>query len=229
MIVHVMRRAEAAGIGPVVVACGDAVIADVVHAVGGQAVLTDPALPSGSDRIHDALRRIDPAGHHQVVINLQGDLPLLNPASLSEVLAVLEDRQFDIATLVALITSDAEAGAESVVKVACDFGQGTIASARVAPALYFSRRPIPWGEGPFWHHVGIYAFRRQALDRFVAAPPTLLERRESLEQLRALEIGLRIGCARIQQAPFGVDTPEDLDHVRREISLALERSAQEQS
>ncbi len=229
MIVHVMRRAEAAGIGPVVVACGDAVIADVVHAVGGQAVLTDPALPSGSDRIHDALRRIDPAGHHQVVINLQGDLPLLNPASLSEVLAVLEDRQFDIATLVALITSDAEAGAESVVKVACDFGQGTIASARVAPALYFSRRPIPWGEGPLWHHVGIYAFRRQALDRFVAAPPTLLERRESLEQLRALEIGLRIGCARIQQAPFGVDTPEDLDHVRREISLALERSAQEQS
>ena len=229
MIVHVMRRAEAAGIGPVVVACGDAVIADVVHAVGGQAVLTDPALPSGSDRIHDALRRIDPAGHHQVVINLQGDLPLLNPASLSEVLAVLEDRQFDIATLVALITSDAEAGAESVVKVACDFGQGTIASARVAPALYFSRRPIPWGEGPLWHHVGIYAFRRQALDRFVAAPPTLLERRESLEQLRALEIGLRIGCARIQQAPFGVDTPEDLDHVRREISLTLERSAQEQS
>ena len=229
MIVHVMRRAEAAGIGPVVVACGDAVIADVVHAVGGQAVLTDPALPSGSDRIHDALRRIDPAGHHQVVINLQGDLPLLNPASLSEVLAVLEDRQFDIATLVALITSDAEAGAESVVKVACDFGQGTIASARVAPALYFSRRPIPSGEGPLWHHVGIYAFRRQALDRFVAAPPTLLERRESLEQLRALEIGLRIGCARIQQAPFGVDTPEDLDHVRREISLAFERSAQEQS
>ena len=229
MIVHVMRRAEAAGIGPVVVACGDAVIADVVHAVGGQAVLTDPALPSGSDRIHDALRRIDPAGHHQVVINLQGDLPLLNPASLSEVLAVLEDRQFDIATLVALITSDAEAGAESVVKVACDFGQGTIASARVAPALYFSRRPIPSGEGPLWHHVGIYAFRRQALDRFVAAPPTLLERRESLEQLRALEIGLRIGCARIQQAPFGVDTPEDLDHVRREISLTLESSAQEKS
>ena len=229
MIVHVMRRAEASGIGLVVVACGDAVIADVVHAAGGQAVLTDPALPSGSDRIHDALRRIDPAGYHQVVINLQGDLPLLNPASLSEVLAVLEDRQFDIATLVALITSDAEAGAESVVKVACDFGQGTIASARVAPALYFSRRPIPWGEGPLWHHVGIYAFRRQALDRFVAAPPTLLERRESLEQLRALEIGLRIGCARIQQAPFGVDTPEDLDHVRREISLTLERSAQEQS
>ncbi len=229
MIVHVMRRAKAAGIGPVVVACGDAVIADVVQAAGGQAVLTDPALPSGSDRIHDALRRIDPAGYHQVVINLQGDLPSLNPSSLSEVLAVLEDRQFDIATLVALITNEAEAGAESVVKVACDFGQGTIASARVAPALYFSRRPIPWGEGPLWHHVGIYAFRRQALDRFVAAPPTLLERRESLEQLRALEIGLRIGCARIQQAPFGVDTPEDLDHVRREISLTLERSAQEQS
>lgn len=229
MIVHVMRRAEAAGIGPVVVACGDAVIADVVHAAGGQAVLTDPALPSGSDRIHDALTQIDPAGYHQVVINLQGDLPLLNPASLSAVLAVLEDRQFDIATLVALINSDAEAGAESVVKVACDFGQGTIASARVAPALYFSRRPIPWGEGPFWHHVGIYAFRRHALDRFVAATPTPLERRESLEQLRALEIGLRIGCARIQQAPFGVDTPEDLDHVRREISLTLESSAQEKS
>ncbi len=225
MIVHVMRRAEAAGIGPVVVACGDAVIADVVHAAGGQAVLTDPALPSGSDRIHDALTQIDPAGYHQVAINLQGDLPLFNPSSLSEVLAVLEDRQFDIATLVALITSDAEVGAESVVKVACDFGQGTIASARVAPALYFSRRPIPWGEGPLWHHVGIYAFRRQALDRFVAAPATPLERRESLEQLRALEIGLRIGCARIQQAPFGVDTPKDLDHVRREISLTLERSA----
>jgi len=213
MIVHVLRRAEAAGIGRVVVACGEAAIADAVHAAGGRAVLTDPALPSGSDRIHEALGQIDPEARHEIVINLQGDLPTLDPASLGAVLAVLGDPRYDIGTLAAPITSDAEAAAESVVKVACDFG-----GAAITPALYFSRSRIPSGNGPLWHHVGIYAYRRAALDSFVAAAPTRLERRESLEQLRALEIGLRIGCARIDHAPFGVDTPQDLDRAHLELS-----------
>lgn len=212
MIVHVLRRAETAAIGPVVVACGEVAIAEAVQAAGGFAVLTDPALPSGSDRIFAALTAIDPEGRHDIVINLQGDLPWFDPATLGGLLGVLDDPWFDIATLVAPITSAAEATAESVVKVACGF------DGEVAPALYFSRRCIPWGDGPLWHHVGVYAYRRAALARFVAAPPSPLELREKLEQLRALELGMRIGAARIALAPFGVDTPEDLERARKEFA-----------
>ncbi|MGC9270498.1 3-deoxy-manno-octulosonate cytidylyltransferase [Acidiphilium sp.] len=213
MIVQVLRRAEAAAIGPVVVACGEGAIAEVVRAAGGVAMLTDPDLPSGSDRIFAALSTIDPAGRHDIVINLQGDLPSFDPASLSALLGVLDNERYDIATLVAPITDVAEARASSVVKAVCGFGAGG-----VAPALYFSRHPVPWGEGPLWHHVGVYAYRRAALARFVAAPPTPLEQREKLEQLRALELGLRIGAARIAHAPFGVDTPDDLDRARKEYA-----------
>lgn len=216
MIVHVLRRAEAAGLGPVAVACGDAAIADAVREAGGIAVLTDPALPSGSDRIMAALLALDPDGRHDVVINLQGDLPSLPPAYLRAVLAPLADAGVDIATLVAPISSDAEAQADSVVKAACAFD----GAATVAPALYFSRLPVPWGDGPRWHHIGIYAYRRAALARFVALPPSPLERREKLEQLRALEAGMRIAAARVDQAPFGVDTPEDLARVRAALGGA---------
>jgi len=211
MIVHVLRRAEAAGIGRVVVACGEREIADAVTAAGGMAVMTPPDLPSGSDRIHAALAMLDPAGMHKIVINLQGDLPGFEPATLVTLLAVLDDPSFDIATLVAPITSAAEAAAESVVKAACGFN-----AADIAPVLYFSRAQIPFGAGPLWHHVGVYAYRRAALERFVAAPPSPLELREKLEQLRALELGLRIGAARIARAPFGVDTPDDLARARQE-------------
>jgi 3-deoxy-manno-octulosonate cytidylyltransferase (CMP-KDO synthetase) len=210
MILHVLARAREAAIGPVAVACADAEIAAVVRGGGGVAVLTDPALPSGSDRVHAALAELDPGGQHDIVVNLQGDFPTLPSAQLRAVLAPLADPAVDIGTLVTPITSEAEAAATSVVKAACAFADGQ----EIAPALYFSREKIPWGEGPRWHHIGVYAWRRAALLRFVALPPSPLERREHLEQLRALEAGMRIGCARVAQAAFGVDTPADLERAR---------------
>jgi len=214
MIVHVLRRAEAAGIGPVVVACGDQAIADAVTAAGGRPVMTDPALPSGSDRVWAALQAFDAAGLHDVVVNLQGDLPTLPPEFLRAVLAPLADQSVDIATLVAPVTTAEEAALPSVVKAVCAFAPG----AAVAPALYFSRAAVPGGDGPLWHHVGIYAYRRAALARFVALPPSALELREKLEQLRALEAGMRVTVARVDHAPFGVDTPDDLQRARRELA-----------
>ena len=211
MIVQVWRRAVAAAVGPVAVACSEAVVADAIRAAGGTAVMTDPDLPRGSDRIHAALMALDPEGAHDVVINLQGDLPTLPPALLARVLAPLADPAFDVGTLVALIQSESEAAASSVVKAVCAFRDGS----DVAPALYFSRSPVPWGDGPLWHHLGVYAYRRAALDRFVALPESPLEIRESLEQLRLLEAGLRIAVARVDAAPFGVDTPADLERARR--------------
>jgi 3-deoxy-manno-octulosonate cytidylyltransferase (CMP-KDO synthetase) len=214
MIVHVWRAAVAAGIGPVVVACGDAAIADAIAGAGGRAVLTDPGLPSGSDRAWAALQSVDTDATHDVIINLQGDLPTLPPAFLSRVLLPLGEASVDIATLVAPVTSAAEAEAPSVVKAACAFAPG----ADTAPALYFSRAKVPAGDGPFWHHIGIYAFRRAALARFIGLPPSPLEIREKLEQLRALEAGMRIGVARVDHAPFGVDTPEDLERARQKLA-----------
>lgn len=214
MIVHVMRRAQAAGIGPVACACAEPAIAEAVRAAGGIAVPTDPALPSGSDRVHAALASLDPDGMHDVIVNLQGDFPTIAPEHLRAVLRPLADPTIDIATLVAPIHDAAEAAAPSVVKAACGFAEG----AEWAPALYFSRAAIPSGEGPLWHHIGVYAYRRAALARFVALPESALERREKLEQLRALEAGMRIGCARIAHGPFGVDTPADLAEARRVLA-----------
>ena len=210
MIVHMLERGREAGIGPVAVACGDRAIADAVRAAGGRAVMTDPALPSGSDRVHAALAELDPNGEHDVVVNLQGDFPTLDPAGLRLVITPLADPRVDIGTLVVPIRDEIEANTASFVKAACAFRDG----AAIAPALYFSRQPIPWGDGPRWHHVGIYAYRRAALDRYVSLPPSALERRENLEQLRALEDGMRIACARMEHGPFGVDTPEDLERAR---------------
>ncbi len=216
MIVVMLERGREADLGPVAVACGDAVIADAVRAAGGRAVLTDPALPSGSDRVFAALAELDPEGRHDVVINLQGDFPTITGAQLRLSVSPLADPACDIGTLVVPIASETEANTASFVKAACAFAEGQI----VAPALYFSRQPIPWGDGPRWHHVGIYAYRREALARYVALPPSPLERRENLEQLRALEAGMRIGCARIEHGPFGVDTPEDLERARRLLAPA---------
>ena len=218
MILHVLDRAREAAIGPVIVACGEPEIASAVQAAGGTAVLTDPALPSGSDRAQAALAELDPAGRHDVVVNLQGDLPALPPAYLRAVLAPLADPSADLATLVAPIADATEAAAEQVVKAACAFAEG----ATIAPALYFSRAAIPWGAGPRWHHIGIYAWRRAALARFVALPPSALEQREKLEQLRALEAGMRVLCARVDHAPFGVDTPDDLARARRILAATPE-------
>ena len=210
MILHVLNRAREADIGPVAVACADAAIAEVVRDAGGVAVMTDPSLPSGSDRVHAALAALDPHGAHDVVVNLQGDFPTVPPSQLRIVVVPLSDPSFDIATLVTPILTAAEAAAPQVVKTACAFDGGQT----VSQALYFSRATIPAGDGPLWHHIGIYAYRRAALERFVSLPESPLERRESLEQLRALEAGMRIACTRVEHGAFGVDTPADLERAR---------------
>jgi 3-deoxy-manno-octulosonate cytidylyltransferase (CMP-KDO synthetase) len=216
MILHMLDRGREAAIGPVAVACGDLEIADAVRAAGGRAVLTDPALPSGSDRVHAALAELDPGRVHDVVVNLQGDFPTLDPVGLRLVVTPLADPTVDIGTLVVPIRDEIEAATASFVKAACAFSEGRT----IAPALYFSRQPIPWGSGPRWHHVGIYAYRRAALDRYVSLPPSPLERRENLEQLRALEDGMRISCVRLEHGPFGVDTAEDLERARAILAAA---------
>src|SRR5690242_875230 len=218
-IVRVLRQAEAAGLGPVAVAAGDAEIAAAVKAAGGQAVLTDPHLPSGSDRIHAALEKLDPERRHDVVINLQGDLPALDPAQIRAVASALADSGTDIATLAAEIVDPAERDNPSVVKAVVAWeGDG-----KRGRALYFTRATAPMGEGPLFHHVGIYAYRRDALTRFVGLPPSPLERREKLEQLRALEANMSIAVARVDSVPLSVDTPADLAEARRILENQTKR------
>jgi len=215
MIVHVWRRARDADLGPVVVACAETEIAAVVEAAGGRAVMTRPDHPSGSDRVYEALSVIDAKERHDAVINLQGDLPTIEPEAIRAVLAPLDEPTVDIATLVAAIGDPGEAQNPDVVKAAVSFGDGST----VGRALYFSRQAVPAGDGPLYHHIGIYAYRRQALERFVALPPGVLERRERLEQLRALEDGMRIDAALVDTIPLGVDTPADLEQARRMLAL----------
>lgn len=210
MIVQVLKRATEAAIGPVVVACAEVEIKDAVEAHGGRAVLTDPDHPSGSDRIFEALQRIDPTGRHDMIINLQGDLPVIDPHVVQAVLKPMVDAGVDIATLVAEIVDDEEKTNPNVVKAVVGFQPGS----DVARALYFSRASVPANDGPLYHHIGIYAYRRAALERFVALQPGVLESREKLEQLRALENGMRIDAARVDTVPFGVDTPADLERAR---------------
>ncbi len=210
MIVQCLRRAEEAGFARVAVACGDAAIADAVTAAGGEAVLTDPAHPSGSDRIFEALQKLDPQGRHDAVINLQGDLPAIDPKVIAAALTPLADPAIDIATLATPIVDQHEVDDRNVVKAVLSLAPGRT----VGRALYFSRRPVPGGEGPLWHHIGIYAYRRAALERFVSLKPSPLEQRESLEQLRALENGMSIAAAVVDTLPLGVDTPADLARIR---------------
>ena len=211
MIVQVLRRAMEAEIGPVLVACGDAPIADAVRAAGGHAVMTDPDLPSGSDRIHSALREFDPDGRFDAVVNVQGDLPTIDPKIIATALNPLETDEVDIATLAVEIVEERERTDPNVVKAVIALGPG----GRIGRALYFSRATVPSApQGPHYHHIGLYAFRRTALDRFVALPPGSLEKLERLEQLRALEAGMRIDVALVDTVPLGVDTPADLDRAR---------------
>jgi 3-deoxy-manno-octulosonate cytidylyltransferase (CMP-KDO synthetase) len=218
MIVRVWRSAQAAGIGPVFVAAGDGEIAEVITRSDGVAVLTDPALPSGTDRVFAAVQSADPRGVHEVIVNLQGDLPLLDPAQLRVVTETLEASGADIATLAAPIADEADFDNPNVVKPVVAW-RGDAAYGR---ALYFTRSRAPFGQGPLYHHIGIYAFRRGALARFVALPPSALERRENLEQLRALEDGMTISVGRVDRAPLSVDTPDDLARARS-AALALGR------
>lgn len=215
MIVRVWRAAVAAGIGPVIVAAGDEAIMTAVHSAGGTAVLTDPDLPSGTDRVFAAAEKYDSTGVHDVVINLQGDLPLLDPLCLREVRQTLETSGADIATLAARIDHAADYDNPNVVKPViawqedCSWGH----------ALYFSRARVPSGTGDLYHHIGIYAFRRTALARFVSLPRSPLEQRENLEQLRALENGMTIAAGLVDKPPLSVDTPDDLAKARAAAKL----------
>lgn len=250
MIVQCWRRAMESGVGRVAVACDGEAIAQAVREAGGEAVLTDPDHPSGSDRIYEALNRLDPEKKHDVIINLQGDLPTLDPALVKHVLAPLADAAIDIATLAAVITREDEKTDPSVVKVVmAPLSKGaSIASSESPPptlvgtkdctpsvrrspskgslslpiqsyrALYFTRATAPGGEGPLYHHIGIYAYRRAALERFVTLPQGELERREKLEQLRALEHGMTIGVALVDTVPLGVDTQAQLEEARMTLA-----------
>jgi 3-deoxy-manno-octulosonate cytidylyltransferase (CMP-KDO synthetase) len=210
MIVRVLRQAEEAGVGEVAVAAGDAEIVAVVQAVGGRAVMTDPRLPSGSDRVLAALEALDPDGRCDVVVNLQGDMPFVSPAVISACMGVLAaEADCDIATAIALEASVADRNDPAVVKAIVSLGEGDPRGR----ALYFTRSTL-YGDGPIWKHVGIYAYRRAALVRFCAAPPSPLEQREKLEQLRALEMGLSIWAAVVDETPISVDTPADLEAAR---------------
>jgi 3-deoxy-manno-octulosonate cytidylyltransferase (CMP-KDO synthetase) len=209
MIVHVWKRAMAAGLGPVLVATDDPAIAGTIAKAGGEVVLTRSDHVSGSDRIHEAIETYDPARRFDIVINLQGDLPTIAPESIKAALAPLAEAAADMATLAAEIRDAADRADPNVVKLV-----GSMLPSGHLRALYFSRAPVPWGDGPLYHHVGIYAYRRAALDRFVSLAPSPLERREKLEQLRAIEAGMRIDAALIDICPLGVDTPESLEQAR---------------
>jgi len=213
MIVRVLRRVEAAAIGPVVVATDSPEIEAVVRKAGGRAVMTRVDHTSGSDRIFEALGKADPGGKAGIVVNVQGDLPTLEPSAIAAAVALLADKAVDIATPAAEITRPDERDNPSVVKVV-----GTPVAPRRLRALYFTRATAPYGDGPLYHHIGLYAFRRAALERFVTLAPSPLEMREKLEQLRALEAGMRIDVAIVDTAPFGVDTPEDLARARAVLS-----------
>jgi 3-deoxy-manno-octulosonate cytidylyltransferase (CMP-KDO synthetase) len=213
MIVHVLRRAAAAALGEVVVATDSAEIADVVAAAGGRAVMTRADHASGSDRIHEAMAQIDPQNRASIVVNVQGDLPTLAPAAIRAALRPLDDAAVDIATLAAPIARAEERTNPIVVKVV-----GTPVGPERLRALYFTRATAPWGDGPLYHHIGLYAYRRAALARFVALPPSMLEQREKLEQLRALEAGMRIDVAIVDAVPLGVDTVDDLERARALIA-----------
>lgn len=216
MIVHVWRRAMQAKAGTVLVAAAEPEIVEAVKAVGGDAVVTDPDLPSGSDRIYAALQAHDPDGRFRFIINLQGDLPLMDPASIRCCLAPLSQENIQISTLAAEITDAAEVTSPDVVKAIVDFDE----SGAYAIAGDFVRQVPPGAPGPFWHHIGLYAYRREALEKFVALPVSPRERERKLEQMRAMDNSMPVAVVRVDTIPFGVDTPADLNRARREIGRA---------
>ena len=213
MIVHVAARAMESGLGRVVVATDTREVADSVVAHGFEAVMTRADHQSGSDRIHEALVALDSSGAIETVVNVQGDLPTIDPATIAASVAPLADPDVDIATLGVEIVREEEKTNPNVVKIV-----GSPLSADRLRALYFTRATAPWGEGPLYHHIGLYAYRRGALERFVSLAPSPLERRERLEQLRALEAGMRIDAAIVATVPLGVDTPDDLERAREMLS-----------
>jgi 3-deoxy-manno-octulosonate cytidylyltransferase (CMP-KDO synthetase) len=213
MIAHVIARAREAGLGPVIVATDDEVIFSAAEKAGARALMTRADHASGSDRIFEALELADPTRQARIVVNMQGDLPTLPPADIAAAVRLLDDPAVAIGTLAAEIRVAEERANPNVVKVV-----GSPVGPKRLRALYFTRATAPSGEGPLYHHIGLYAYRREALARFVALPPSPLERRERLEQLRALEAGMRIDVAIVDSVPLGVDTPEDLEAARRMLA-----------
>ncbi|WP_120497872.1 3-deoxy-manno-octulosonate cytidylyltransferase [Kiloniella sp. EL199] len=215
MIAQCYKRAVEANLGPVVVACAEQEIADAIEKIGGHSVLTDPDHPSGSDRIYEALQKFDPANKHDAIINVQGDLPTVEPRLIRQTFELLATEGVDIGTLAVEISELAERNNPNVVKAVAGFEAGQT----VSRALYFTRSKAPWDEGnddqPLYHHIGMYAYRREALEKFVTLPASPLEKRERLEQLRALEAGMRIDVALVDTVPLGVDTPADLEKARQ--------------
>lgn len=216
MIVHVWEKAIAANLGPVLVACGDQEIVDVIQSYGGEGILTDPTLLTGTDRVKAALDLYDPNHAYTHIINVQGDLPTLEFSLIRHVLEPFRDPFVDIATLATPIRESHELTDENVVKIALSLQEGE----SIGRALYFSRNPIPSGQGPHYHHIGLYAYTRNCLNRYVTLPVDSLEIRERLEQLRALSHGMRIDVKVVDsQAPFGVDTPADLEKARQVMNI----------
>ena len=210
MIIHVWRRAMEANIGPVIVACADFEIIDVVKEAGGDAIYTNPKHISGSDRVFEALQLVDPLKKHDCVVNVQGDLPTIEAKYIRTSVEPLEDYDVDIATLAAPILDESEREDPNVVKAVLSLGVGGCSKR----ALYFSRAAVPSGSGTLYHHIGIYAFKRPALEKFVKLSPGKLEKIEKLEQLRAIENGMHIGVQLVDTVPLGVDNPYDLERVR---------------
>ncbi len=221
MIVHVVNRAKEADIGPVYVACAEPEIVKAVEDAGGLAVLTEPTLPSGTDRIYQALCKIDPDGRFDQVINLQGDLPTVSPKTVRDVVTPLIELGTDMSTLANPTEDQREVHDPNVVKAIVSMDPS---NDRLGRALYFTRAAAPSGPGPVMHHIGIYGFTRQALERFATLKPSPLEKRERLEQLRALENDITIGVSVVYSVPFGVDTPEDLARARAIIEVSPERA-----
>jgi 3-deoxy-manno-octulosonate cytidylyltransferase (CMP-KDO synthetase) len=222
MIVRVWERAVAAEVGRVVVATDNDVIASSIRQAGGEAVMTRPDHQSGSDRVFEAVSKIDPDANIEFIVNVQGDLPTLEPALIRACIDTLADKHCAIATLAAEITTDAERNSPNVVKVVGSPVPGT--DGRRLRSIYFTRATAPYGDGPLLHHIGLYGYRRSALERFVGLPPSPLEQREKLEQLRAIEDGMRIDVAVVDTVPLGVDTPDDLERAR--VLLASEAQSQ---
>jgi len=216
MIVHVWRRAIEAGCGPVLVATDSEVVRDAVAKAGGEAVMTHPDHASGSDRIYEAIKQFDPDRRVDTIVNLQGDLPTLDPNLVRACISALNEGEADIGTIAAEIVCKEERTNPNVVKVI----GSPLRRGGILRALYFTRATAPHGEGPLYHHIGIYAYRRAALERFVGLPPSPLETREKLEQLRALEAGFRIHVGLVDTVPLGVDTPADLARAREILETA---------
>ncbi|EJN05310.1 3-deoxy-D-manno-octulosonate cytidylyltransferase [Phyllobacterium sp. YR531] len=214
MIVHVAERAIAANLGRTVVATDTLEVKAAVEAYGLEAVMTRSDHESGSDRIYEALQTLDPDGNIDAIVNVQGDLPTIEPDIIKRALAPLQNGPADIGTLAVEIRHEAEKTNPNVVKIV-----GSPLSGSQLRALYFTRATAPWGAGPLYHHIGLYAYRRAALERFVGLGPSPLERRERLEQLRALEAGMRIDVEIVDSVPLGVDTQEDLDRAREILSM----------